>query len=1197
MAEHYYSQCVAELQFTMPPNPNEQRPQVSVRCTRAFCSDSKLYEWGLYGKPDPSKYKDLEAKELDTDEDELDRALTESDQLKSGDVITNQLDVVPELTTEIFQSESTGDDVTLCNEQYEYSSSNIRVDGKNISPYTKPSLPFQGEFASEQEVMRDMGLPLSFVRSLRDFDEDDDYMPKVRYGNKQANKKNKKKKKQQRVWSHDLDPSHHASETDVSHHASETDVSHHASETNVSHNALEAPEKEEQAPDTCVAPLPGNWSTVTSKEDECCHGDGIQATDVAEEADVDTGWKEYWETYGETLIWENWVQKYPDQVVGDGLIEASSMQSGGEHQLQDEMSEPVKNESNTNIVEAICAQDFPVSFDEATKFEANEILGSKSSLLRKEHTVTDLVATEHVSGSEIEEHLHQFQEATIQSVAEEMSTVSLEDCKTTSTMNVTNDSDSLTRVESGPTDDRKLSDQSAIFLKITGKGESFPNSCEELPDEFNGKDAARQDLENASTQIGNENSVGELQSNSCTRNGWTEEWSRLWDEHCGEVYWYYHQYYHTNIKNGVTENGEHGLPDCRTSQSEERTCSVADQSQLVLHSCADYSQSCEEVEDSSDCTANQLPSDESVHQSQASNTSGDAVDQSQRVNSCNGIDHNTEELNNSNGSNRDCDNSCRSDSDVDKEPFDGKSKRKKVSQKSQLSGDGANVSQQIGHGSGRLHSKGGGDGVGHGGDGEEPPEERPRQMKRSHELETDGEGGRDVLKRLGLSSDAESKKFREQERFSSVRVKYIRKNVSKKSKSLNMRKAPMHIWFDEEAGEASNGEAEIQRERSDGAESLKQVKKMPGSNTISKVKAFLSSQGEERSNQLQRKSAPLGETADNNASTENTERGSTEEQNATSTSVSLEDETKDSGVFVEQTLCWTSDQENSSAACGLQKDSAFEEITETESQDQESMSEASKAVTKENGNSSKNLPQDVGIREAGTSLGAPQNKKSTASSQDPRLAEYPEISSNPSMMKYWVQRYRLFSRFDHGIKMDEEGWYSVTPERIAKHQARRCRSDIIIDAFCGVGGNAIQLAFTCERVIAVDIDPVKIDCARHNAKVYGVADRIEFIQGDYFLLADRLKADVVFLSPPWGGPDYLQADVYDITTMMPLDAFKLFEKTKQITENIAFFVPRNANVDQLASLAGPGGRMEIEQNFLNKKIKTVTAYYGELVDG
>lgn len=52
-----------------------------------------------------------------------------------------------------------------------------------------------------------------------------------------------------------------------------------------------------------------------------------------------------------------------------------------------------------------------------------------------------------------------------------------------------------------------------------------------------------------------------------------------------------------------------------------------------------------------------------------------------------------------------------------------------------------------------------------------------------------------------------------------------------------------------------------------------------------------------------------------------------------------------------------------------------------------------------------------------------------------------------------------------------------------------------------------------------------------------MADRIEFVLGDYMALAPRLIADVVFLSPPWGGPDYLNADAYDLDTMPGLKAY------------------------------------------------------------
>lgn len=204
----------------------------------------------------------------------------------------------------------------------------------------------------------------------------------------------------------------------------------------------------------------------------------------------------------------------------------------------------------------------------------------------------------------------------------------------------------------------------------------------------------------------------------------------------------------------------------------------------------------------------------------------------------------------------------------------------------------------------------------------------------------------------------------------------------------------------------------------------------------------------------------------------------------------------------------------------------------------------------------------------------------------------PEIADDRSMMKYWAQRYKLFSKFDNGIKLDKESWYSVTPEKIAEHIAERCRCDVIVDAFCGCGGNAIQFAFTCERVIAIDIDPVKINNAQHNANVYGVADRIEFIVGDFFELAASLKADVIFLSPPWGGPDYLSKEIYNIEDM-GIFGLKAFRLAKQVTENLAYFLPRNTAVEELMQLAGPGNRVEIEQNLLNNKVKTITAYYGE----
>ncbi|BGP43859.1 putative diacylglycerol O-acyltransferase tgs1 [Rhodotorula kratochvilovae] len=255
---------------------------------------------------------------------------------------------------------------------------------------------------------------------------------------------------------------------------------------------------------------------------------------------------------------------------------------------------------------------------------------------------------------------------------------------------------------------------------------------------------------------------------------------------------------------------------------------------------------------------------------------------------------------------------------------------------------------------------------------------------------------------------------------------------------------------------------------------------------------------------------------------------------------------------------------------------------------------------------------------------------------------YAEGNLPAELEKYWAQRYRLFSLYDEGCEMDREGWFSVTPENIAAQIAERCRSGVIVDAFCGVGGNAIQFAFTCEKVIALDTSPVRLACAAHNARLYGVADRITFILGDWVAwteayaarlergeVANEDKVEVVFLSPPWGGIEYQTtlstaavaappakkrrvsssadaaapaaeaAAAYPLSALAPLPGADLFSLARRCTKNVALFLPRNVDLLELASLPGLGAdeKVEIEEEWMGWKCKAVTAYFGELAVG
>jgi len=82
----------------------------------------------------------------------------------------------------------------------------------------------------------------------------------------------------------------------------------------------------------------------------------------------------------------------------------------------------------------------------------------------------------------------------------------------------------------------------------------------------------------------------------------------------------------------------------------------------------------------------------------------------------------------------------------------------------------------------------------------------------------------------------------------------------------------------------------------------------------------------------------------------------------------------------------------------------------------------------------------------------------------------------------------------------------------------------VIDAFAGVGGNAIAFALSgrWKRVYAIEKDASSLACAKHNAKLYGVEHLIAWIEGDSFLVVPKVLASlaehaIVFASPPWGG--------------------------------------------------------------------------------
>ncbi|PFH34839.1 hypothetical protein BESB_068720 [Besnoitia besnoiti] len=173
------------------------------------------------------------------------------------------------------------------------------------------------------------------------------------------------------------------------------------------------------------------------------------------------------------------------------------------------------------------------------------------------------------------------------------------------------------------------------------------------------------------------------------------------------------------------------------------------------------------------------------------------------------------------------------------------------------------------------------------------------------------------------------------------------------------------------------------------------------------------------------------------------------------------------------------------------------------------------------------------------------------------------------------KRLSLFHRFDRGVQLDADMWWSVTPEAMALQMASCCACPLLWDAFGGVGGNAAHFARGfCGFVVCSELSPARVRMAQRNVAVYGraAASRVDFILGDFRHLSTRIFRPGVFhgafLAPPWGGPSYQASPVFSLGRLGgELNGFKLVRSAARVAENAALFLPRNTRLRDIQRLA------------------------------
>lgn len=213
-----------------------------------------------------------------------------------------------------------------------------------------------------------------------------------------------------------------------------------------------------------------------------------------------------------------------------------------------------------------------------------------------------------------------------------------------------------------------------------------------------------------------------------------------------------------------------------------------------------------------------------------------------------------------------------------------------------------------------------------------------------------------------------------------------------------------------------------------------------------------------------------------------------------------------------------------------------------------------------------------------------------------RKVKFPTGRVNEGEDKYVRQKYELFSKFDEGIMMDEESWFSVTHEVIANHIAKTCRNcSIVMDGFAGAGGNVIAFAKYC-KVLAVDLDHSKLKILQNNAEIYGVFPNITLFHSN-FLKASQ-KVDVIFASPPWGGPSYIHSAKFNFNNIKPSFS-SILQKCSELSENFIIYLPKNLDpIDLIEEIKQSGikiTKIELQVYSIGKNIKGIACFFGEIV--
>lgn len=159
------------------------------------------------------------------------------------------------------------------------------------------------------------------------------------------------------------------------------------------------------------------------------------------------------------------------------------------------------------------------------------------------------------------------------------------------------------------------------------------------------------------------------------------------------------------------------------------------------------------------------------------------------------------------------------------------------------------------------------------------------------------------------------------------------------------------------------------------------------------------------------------------------------------------------------------------------------------------------------------------------------------------------------------------------IKYDDVGLYSISPPKTAEIITNYIKkyytnNDIVItDAMAGIGGNTLSFAESFYYVNAIEYDSDRFQYMISNMSLFKKPN-VLCINEDYLSIMNKLKQDIIFMDPPWGGKSYKDTE----KIIIKINDISLTTICQNIIDNnlcslLILKLPLNYDIDDLNKIS------------------------------